>query len=252
MTKMRKISRIPAAIENVPKVVKMVMNAFPCSSAISRPSCFSGSTSSPSGASVGASRSTTSSLTFTPDAASPRFETSTCSIWPGLPSSFCAIASGASTAAPSVPAPSKSTTALTLRGAERAELVGSLRVHVDLAGFEVGERNRLTRGADRRKVGEGGWVAGEEGHPRLVLAARLVLQGDGLDDGWGDGVDQRRARRRLSHALVCRLVDVGDLGRLRNRNRFDLCALDGDELVGGAKRVHDRRADGRAHRVPGR
>ena len=40
ITKMRKMSRIPAAIENVPNVVKKAMNALPASSAAAIASCF--------------------------------------------------------------------------------------------------------------------------------------------------------------------------------------------------------------------
>ena len=48
ITKMRKMSRIPAAIENVPNVVKKEMKAAPVSSAASMASCFTVCTSRPS------------------------------------------------------------------------------------------------------------------------------------------------------------------------------------------------------------
>ena len=53
ITKIRKISRMPAAIENEPNVVKRDMNAAPCSSAVLSASCLLLSASRPSGASAG-------------------------------------------------------------------------------------------------------------------------------------------------------------------------------------------------------
>ncbi len=86
MTKIRKMRRIPAAIEKVPKVVKRDMKALPASSASAIASCFAVTTSSPSGAMVGRRVSATWSESPTPAFASPRFETSTCLMRPCLPS----------------------------------------------------------------------------------------------------------------------------------------------------------------------
>ena len=66
ITKMRKMRRMPAAIENEPNVVKNDMKAAPASSAASSASCFVLSASSPSCASVGCMRSMAWSLSVAP------------------------------------------------------------------------------------------------------------------------------------------------------------------------------------------
>ena len=66
MTKIRKISRIPAAIENEPKVVKKETNAAPALSAAVSASCLVLSVSSPSAETVGCSALTTRSVAATP------------------------------------------------------------------------------------------------------------------------------------------------------------------------------------------
>ena len=101
ITKIRKISRIPDAIENEPKVVKNAMNMPPTASAVVSAFCLVLSISSPSGATAGFSAATTASVFPTP----PLFATNTAATRPGLSSSFWAAVSGISTAAPSVPAP---------------------------------------------------------------------------------------------------------------------------------------------------
>ena len=62
ITKIRKMSRIPAAIENEPKVVKKEMNAAPALSAALSASCLVLSVSSPSAETVGCSALTTRSV----------------------------------------------------------------------------------------------------------------------------------------------------------------------------------------------
>ena len=106
MMKMRKMSRIPAAMENEPNVVNIETKAAPIASAVFRASRLVGFAWRPSGASAGRSILTTWPVSATPDVVPPRFETSTYLILPGWPRSSCAAASGISTAAPSVPAPS--------------------------------------------------------------------------------------------------------------------------------------------------
>ena len=103
---MRKISRIPAAIENVPNVVKKEMNAAPVSSAASMASCFTVCTSRPNLSATGWRLATTSSVSAAPSVAPPRFDTRMARISPGWPKSFCASSSGTSMAAPAVAAPS--------------------------------------------------------------------------------------------------------------------------------------------------
>ena len=93
MTKIRKISRIPAAIENEPKVVKKETNAAPAASAAVSASCLVLSVSSPSGRAVGCSASTTFRSPPTPRPVGDE----TPSTSPGLPSSACAAPSGIST-----------------------------------------------------------------------------------------------------------------------------------------------------------
>ena len=85
ITKIRKISSTPAAIENDPKVVKNDMKALPASSAASSASRFESVASRPSGSTAGRTRARTASLSGTPEVASPRFETSTRLTRPGAP-----------------------------------------------------------------------------------------------------------------------------------------------------------------------
>ena len=101
MTKIRKISRIPAAIENEPKVVKNDMNAAPAASAAQR--VLLGVVGlEPERRSVGSQRLHDRSVCATP----PRLATKTPSTRPGLPSRRCAGASGISRPSPAVAAPS--------------------------------------------------------------------------------------------------------------------------------------------------
>ena len=101
ITKIRKISKIPAAIENEPKVVKSDMNDAPAVSAVSSASCFVLSTSRPSGVTAGFSRATTASVCATP----PRFTTMIARTRPGWWSIACAAASGISSPDPEVAPP---------------------------------------------------------------------------------------------------------------------------------------------------
>ena len=66
ITKIRKMSRIPAAIENEPKVVKKETNAAPTLSAALSASCLVLSVSSPSAETVGCSALTTRLVAATP------------------------------------------------------------------------------------------------------------------------------------------------------------------------------------------
>ena len=113
ITKIRKMSRIPAAIEKLPKVVKIETKTSLTWSAASRPSCLAFCSSSPSGASAGAAAATTLPVAPAPEVSSPRLETSTWRICVGRPSRRCAPSSGISTDAPSLPVPSYSTTPAT-------------------------------------------------------------------------------------------------------------------------------------------
>jgi hypothetical protein len=113
ITKIRKMSRIPAAIENDPNVVKNAMNAVPVSSASAIASCFAFATSSPSGPVVRSSSPETRSESRAPPTGPPRFETSTCLTSASRPSSSWACASGSSSAASAVPVPSNRTTSRT-------------------------------------------------------------------------------------------------------------------------------------------
>ena len=104
----------------MPNVVKNAMNALPASSAFSIASCFAGVGLEPERAEHGASRGTTASGSRA-GRPSPRFETSTCLIWPGWPSSRCAVAERQQhRRRPSVPAPSKRTTSRDAHGGGRA------------------------------------------------------------------------------------------------------------------------------------
>jgi hypothetical protein len=113
ITKIRKISRMPAAMANVPKVENSDRKALPCSSARSRPSCFSAATSRPAPSRAGVKRLTTSSVWPAPDTSPPRFESNTCEIRPSSPTICCARPSGVSSAGPSCPAPRNETTSRT-------------------------------------------------------------------------------------------------------------------------------------------
>ena len=81
---MRKISRIPAAIENEPNVVKNAMNALPASSAASIVSCLTVATSSCHWSSTGWSSASTRSESATAASPEPRFEIITPRICCGL------------------------------------------------------------------------------------------------------------------------------------------------------------------------
>ena len=85
MTKIKKMSRIPALIEKVPKVVNSDMNALPALSAMSIASAFTVEVSRPSGVTTGFSVRTTASERATAASPLPRFETAIPFTRPGLP-----------------------------------------------------------------------------------------------------------------------------------------------------------------------
>ena len=99
---------MPAAIENEPKVVKNAMNALPASSAASIASCFTVCTSSPRAPATGCELGVDLGRRARgARAASPRFEIITPSIVAAGAEKCWASASGSSSAASAVPAPSK-------------------------------------------------------------------------------------------------------------------------------------------------
>ena len=113
MTKIRKMSRIPAEIENIPNVVNIDMKTLPAWSASSSASAFDVEVSSPSGVTTGFSVLTTWSESWTAASPLPRFEIAIPLIRPGLSNSVCAWASGTSSAASAVVVPSNRTTSRT-------------------------------------------------------------------------------------------------------------------------------------------
>ena len=85
MMKIRKISRIPAAIENDPNVVNIDTNAEPVASASFRVSAFVLLAWRCRGASAGRSVRTTWFVSAAPEMSPPRLDTSTYLIRPGWP-----------------------------------------------------------------------------------------------------------------------------------------------------------------------
>lgn len=241
MTKIRKIRRMPAAIENVPKVVKNAMNALPAASASSRASALSVWISSPSELATGSSNATTSVERRAPATSPPRFDTAM--------SFHLAVAveeplrlverheqdrvGGAGSVEPGDVSHARGDG----RPADvnddpvsghHAELAGGLRVQVHLARAQVGERQRVPgRPPDRREPVHPGRVPGEEDDARLVLTDVWSLDRDLLDNGPGDAVDEPGSRRRRLDARDGGLADPAGAGRGAERPR---------DVVGGALR----------------
>ncbi len=226
ITKIRKISRTPAAIENVPNVEKSDRNDAPCSSAASIPSCLAASTARPVPASIGRTSARTSSVWAAPDSSSPRLEIRTWLIRPGWSTIAWARASGIRTAAVSVPAPWYCTTSRTVASTRLppdvdpdpvagvdAEVAAAAFGHVHLAGSQCVERDgRTVEGAHLTEPVERRGVGREQRGRGFGLTGGEVLDGDGLDDGRRDPVDERvtaeatlqRRRDALVEVAACR------------------------------------------------
>ena len=260
------MSRIPAAIEKLPKVVKTETKTSLTWSAASRPSCLAFCSSSPSGASAGAAAATTRSVAPAPEVSSPRLETSTWRIWVGRPSRRCAPSSGISTDAPSRARPVVVDDGRHARGGRpavgehaqpvagaRSERVRRVTVEVDLARLQVRERHGLAAGrADRAEAAELRGVGGEQRHARLGAPARRVLHRDGLDDRRRDAVDQPGPPQRALDRREGVLREVVGVRRRRERRgALAVGAADRHQLVGPAQRLDHRGADGAVHRVAG-
>jgi hypothetical protein len=136
----------------------------------------------------------------------------------------------------------------------RAEVVGRIRVQVDLAGPKVVERHDAAlRGADAPERLEVRARAGEEIHARLVLPRSEVLHRDRLDDRRRDAVEVLRPEQLVRDQRDYVLAEVLDAGRLAGRDlRVDVRSADRDQLVRGAERLDRRHPDRVAHRVAGR
>ena len=134
-----------------------------------------------------------------------------------------------------------------------AELVGRVGVQEDLAAPELRERDLSVTPLDRPEPLHARRVGGEERDARLGLALRRRLDGDLLDDRRRDAVDEIGAGQPGVDRVDDRLVEVLDAGRRADAgSELDVGALRRHELVRVPEGGDGRRADGVAHGVAGR